>query len=70
MEVAGEPPGNTQEYLAAVDVVPKETVPPAGIVTSEIGDVIAPVGGVVKFGKSWMNCATDWTPVLSSRNNM
>lgn len=70
VEVAGEPPGKTQEYLAAVAVVPKETMLPAAIVISKSGDAIAPVGGVVAYGESWMNCATDGTPVLSSRNNM
>ena len=68
VEVAGEPPGKTQEYLAAVEVVPKETMLlPAGIVMSEVGVVISPFGGVVAYGESWMNCATDGTPVLSSR---
>ena len=52
VEVEGEPPGNTQEYLAAVEVVPKETMLPAAIVISEIGDVIAPSGGAVVFGES------------------
>ena len=51
-------------------VVPKATEPPAGIVTSEAGDVIAPDGGVVVYGESWMNCAFDGTPALSSRNSM
>ena len=70
VEVAGVPPGKTQEYLVAVEVVPKETIPPAGIVVSKFGDVIAPSGGVVVYGESWMNSATDGTPVLSSRNSM
>ena len=70
VEVAGEPPGKTQEYLVALEVVLKETMLPAGIVMSEVGDVIAPLGGVVAYGESWMNCATDGTPVLSSRNSM
>ena len=47
IELVGEPPGKTQEYLAALEVVPKETVPPAAIVISEVGEVIAPSGGVV-----------------------
>ena len=47
VEVAGEPPGKTHEYLAAVEVVLKETDPPAGIVMSEAGDAIAPTGGAV-----------------------
>jgi hypothetical protein len=70
VEVAGEPPGKIQEYLAALEVVLKKTMLPAAIVTSEVGDVIAPSGDVVAYGESWMNCATDGTPVLSSRNNM
>jgi hypothetical protein len=68
--VAGEPPGKTQEYLVALEVVLKETMLPAGIVMSEVGDVIAPLGGIVAYGESWMNCATDGTPVLSNRNSM
>ena len=34
IEVAGEPPGKTQEYLAALEVVLKET--PAGFVTEPL----------------------------------
>jgi hypothetical protein len=70
VELVGEPPGKTHEYLAALEVVPKETVLPAGIVISGVGEVIAPSGGVVVYGESWMNCATDGTPALSSRNNI
>jgi hypothetical protein len=70
VEVRGEPPGKTQEYLAALEVVLKETMLPAAIVMSEVGEVIVPLGGVVEYGESWINCATDGTPVLSSRNNM
>ena len=47
VEVAGDPPGKTHEYLAAVAVLLKETDPPAVMVTSESGDVIAPTGGDV-----------------------
>jgi hypothetical protein len=47
VEVAGEPPGNTQEYLEAVELVLKETAPPAGMVVFEAGDAIAPRGGAV-----------------------
>ena len=47
VELAGVPPGKTHEYLAAVEVVLKGTMPPAGIVISEVGEVIAPSGGVV-----------------------
>jgi hypothetical protein len=68
--VAVEAPGKTQEYLAALEVVLKETMLPAGIVMSEVGDVIAPLGGVVAYSESWMNCATEGTPVLSNRNSM
>ena len=46
VEVAGVPPGKTHEYLAAVEVVLKETDWPAVIVISEVGDAIAPSGGV------------------------
>ena len=52
VELAGVPLGKTHEYLAAVEVVPKETMPPARIVMSEVGDVIAPSGGVVAYGES------------------
>jgi hypothetical protein len=55
VEVRGEPPGKTQEYLAALEVVLKETVLPAAIVMSEIGEVIVPLGGVVEYGESCMN---------------
>ena len=55
VDVAGEPPGNTQEYLAALEVVLKETMLPVAMVRSELGDVIAPFGGVVAYGESWMN---------------
>ena len=34
VEVAGDPPGKTQEYFAARVLVPKQTEPPAGMVTS------------------------------------
>ncbi len=47
VEVAGEPPGKTQEYFAALEVVLKAIMPPARIVISEVGEVIAPFGGVV-----------------------
>jgi hypothetical protein len=36
VEVAGVPPGKIHEYLDAVVLVPKETVPPADIVTFEV----------------------------------
>ena len=70
VDVAGEPPGKTHEYVAAVDVVLKETEPPAGMVTSKLGDAIAPRGGDVAEGVSWMNRAFDGTPALSSRKSM
>jgi hypothetical protein len=69
-DVAGDPPGKTHEYWAAVLLVLKETDPPAGTVTSEAGDVISPTGGEVAWSESWMNCAFDGTPALSSRNSM
>ena len=45
VEVAGAPPGNTHEYLAELDVVPKDTDIPAPIVTSEEGVEMMPLGG-------------------------
>jgi hypothetical protein len=45
VDVAGVPPGNTQEYLEAVVLVPKLITLPAVIVISPDGVVIAPVGG-------------------------
>ena len=45
VDVAGVPPGNTQEYSEALVLVPKLITPPAVIVISPDGDVIAPVGG-------------------------
>ena len=52
MEVVGEPPGKIHEYFAAVVLVLKTTEPPAGMVTSEAGDVIAPDGGEVLWPKA------------------
>src|SRR5262249_43898244 len=43
VDVTGEPPGKTHEYLAAVVFVPKTTDPPAGMV--EVDDTIEPTGG-------------------------
>ena len=45
VDVAGVPPGNTQEYLEALVVVRKVITLPAVIVLSPDGAVIAPVGG-------------------------
>ena len=45
VDVAGEPPGKTQEYFAALVLVPKLIVLPAVIVLSPDGVVIAPLGG-------------------------
>ena len=70
MEVVGDPPGKIHEYFAAAVPVLKTTEPPAGIVTSEAGDAIAPDGGEVLWAESCMNCAFDGTPALSSRNSM
>ena len=47
VDVIGDPPGKTQEYWAAVEVVLKLTEAPASIITSEAGDVIIPTGGAV-----------------------
>jgi hypothetical protein len=69
-EVAGDPPGKTQEYFEALVLVPKLTDPPAGMVTSLSGDVMVPSGGGPAYGESWTNCALDGTPALSRRNSM
>ena len=45
VDVAGEPPGKTQEYLEALVPVPKLIALPAVIVISPDGVVIAPLGG-------------------------
>src|SRR6516162_8270229 len=46
VDVAGVPPGNTQEYFEALVVEPKVTVPPAVIVVGSVGGaVIIPLGG-------------------------
>src|SRR5579871_696226 len=47
VDVPGEPPGKTHEYCAALVLVSNGTLPPAVIHTSEAGDVMAPLGGVV-----------------------
>ena len=46
VDVAGDPPGNTHEYFAELDVVPNDTEPPAPMVMSTEGVEITPVGGV------------------------
>ena len=49
VELAGVPPGKIHAYLDAVVLVPKDTVPPADIVTLEAaGEVIVLVGGAVE----------------------
>jgi len=45
VDVAGVPPGNTQEYLEALVLVPKLITLPAVIVLSADGAVIVPLGG-------------------------
>jgi hypothetical protein len=70
VEVAGVPPGKTQEYFAAAEAVLNETEEPAGMVRSVVGEAMAPSGGVVPYGVSWMNRATEGTPALSRRNSM
>jgi hypothetical protein len=45
VDVAGVPPGNTQEYLEALVLVPKLITLRAVIVISPDGAVIAPLGG-------------------------
>jgi hypothetical protein len=52
VEVAGDPPGNIHEYLAAVELVLKETEEPAVIVVLDVGEEIAPRGGEVAFVES------------------
>jgi hypothetical protein len=51
VEVAGDPPGNTHEYFAALDVVPKDTDPPAPIVMSKEGVEMTPLGGAAAKGE-------------------
>ena len=45
VDIAGVPPGNTQEYLEALVLVPKLTALPAVIVTLPDGALITPLGG-------------------------
>ena len=45
VEVAGVPPGKTQEYFAAAVAVPNETELPVGMLMSEAGEAMAPSGG-------------------------
>src|SRR2546423_9550593 len=45
VDVAGVPPGNTQEYFEEVVLVPKVIALPAVIVISPDGGVIVPLGG-------------------------
>ncbi len=47
LESAGVPPGKIHEYWLAAVVVLKETLPPAGTVTLEAGELIVPTGGGV-----------------------
>jgi len=51
VEVAGDPPGNTHEYFAAVAVVVKDTCCPAPMVTSEGGVEMMPLGGADEYGE-------------------
>jgi hypothetical protein len=48
----------------------KLTEAPATIVTFDAGDVIAADGGIVGWSESWMNCAFEGTPALSSRKSI
>jgi len=52
VDVAGDPPGKTQEYRFAVEVVAKLTELPATVVTFDPGDVIVAVGGVEEYEDS------------------
>jgi hypothetical protein len=49
VDVAGDPPGNTQEYLADVVVVPNVTDCPAAIVVPEAGDEMIPFCADVEY---------------------
>jgi hypothetical protein len=51
VEVAGVPPGNTQEYFAELEVVPNDTDPPAAIIVSEAGVEMTPLGGAAVLGE-------------------
>ena len=48
VDVAGVPPGNTQEYPEAVVLEPKLIALPAVIVTSPDGVIIVPLGGTTE----------------------
>ena len=48
VDVAGVPPGNTQEYFEAAVVEPKLIALPAVIVTSPDGAIIVPLGGTLE----------------------
>ena len=49
VDLDGVPPGKIHAYFGAVVLVPKETVPPADIVTLEVlGEVMVLVGGAVE----------------------
>jgi len=49
VELDGVPPGKIHAYFDAGVLVPKETVPPADIVTLEVlGEVMVLVGGAVE----------------------
>lgn len=52
VDVASDPPGKTQEYRFAVEVVAKLTELPATMVTFDPGDVIIDLGGVEEYGES------------------
>ena len=58
------------DHLIDEVLVPKDTVPPAGMVTSVGGAVMIPSGGVEVKGVSRMKCASDGTPALSRRKSM
>ena len=69
VEVAGVPPGKTQEYAAAVALVENATEPPAWMVTSPAGASIEPDGGADVYGVICRNAAFEGTPAASSRNS-
>ena len=50
VEVAGEPPGNTHEYAAAVVELLKKTEPGPVSVAFDAGELIVPRGAAVLYG--------------------
>jgi hypothetical protein len=72
----GLPPGNVHEYA---EIVPSGSLPdpandtdwPAAIVTSVVGLLIVPFGGMFAGAEfNWTNCATEGTPALFNKKSM